>query len=142
MPCSTPCPRDQLDLLPKAAAAFKRHVAEEDGDVVGIDRHHGDPARRRAASKPSLRNAGGDFGRKIFLIEQVDPSIVGGLVLDAASVVTFPSRRSCASRRRPSQTLLIRYGGEALLSETLNAQDIAKKLQEQLTSLLRDGRYA
>lgn len=28
------------------------------------------------------------------------------------------------------------------MSETLNAQDIAKKLQEQPTSLFRDGRYA
>ena len=38
--------RDQLDLLPKVAAAFKYGRR----GCSGRDRHHGDPARRRAAS--------------------------------------------------------------------------------------------
>ena len=73
--------RDQLDLLPKVAAAFK-YVAEEDEDVVGVTVTTAiplDDELRQTITKKCEQ----DFGRKVFLIEQVDPSIVGGLVLEA-----------------------------------------------------------
>ncbi len=73
--------RDQLDLLPKVAAVFKA-IAEEDEDVVGVT------VTTAVALDDELRQAitakcEKDFGRKVFLIEQVDPSIIGGIVLEA-----------------------------------------------------------
>ena len=79
--------RDQLDLLPKVAAAFK-YVAEEDEDVVGVTVTTAiplDDELRQTITKKCEQ----DFGRKVFLIEQVDPSIVGGLVLEARGEVAF-----------------------------------------------------
>ena len=128
--------RDQLDLLPKVAAAFK-YVAEEDEDVVGVTVTTAiplDDELRQTITKKCEQ----DFGRKVFLIEQVDPSIVGGLVLE---VVIFPSRRSCASRRRPSQTLLIRTEVKPNVRNPQcpgYRQETAGAAHEPL----RDGRYA
>ena len=73
--------RDQLDLLPQVAAAFKG-VAEEDEDVVGVTVTTAiplDDELRQTITQKCEK----DFGRKVFLIEEVDPSIVGGLVLEA-----------------------------------------------------------
>lgn len=73
--------RDQLDLLPKVAAAFKA-VAEEDEDVVGVTVTTAialDDELRQAITQKCEK----DYGRKVFLIEQVDPSIIGGIVLEA-----------------------------------------------------------
>ena len=121
--------RDQLDLLPKVAAAFK-YVAEEDEDVVGVTVTTAiplDDELRQTITKKCEQ----DFGRKVFLIEQVDPSIV----------VTFTSRRSCASRRRPSQTLLIRTEVKPNVRNPQcpgYRQETAGAAHEPL----RDGRYA
>ena len=100
--------RDQLDLLPKVAAAFK-YVAEEDEDVVGVTVTTAIPLRQTITKKCEQ-----DFGRKVFLIEQVDPSIVGGLVLEARG-----ERRdiSVKTQLRIAQETLANsansYGGEA-----------------------------
>ena len=132
--------RDQLDLLPKVAAAFK-YVAEEDEDVVGVTVTTAiplDDELRQTITKKCEQ----DFGRKVFLIEQVDPSIVAAWCSrPAASVVTFPSRRSCASRRRPSQTLLIRTEVKPNVRNPQcpgYRQETAGAAHEPL----RDGRYA
>ena len=104
--------RDQLDLLPKVAAAFK-YVAEEDEDVVGVTVTTAiplDDELRQTITKKCEQ----DFGRKVFLIEQVDPSIVGGLVLEARG-----ERRdiSVKTQLRVAQETLANsansYGGEA-----------------------------
>ena len=101
--------RDQLDLLPKVAAAFK-YVAEE---VVGVTVTTAiplDDELRQTITKKCEQ----DFGRKVFLIEQVDPSIVGGLVLEARG-----ERRdiSVKTQLRIAQETLANsansYGGEA-----------------------------
>ena len=95
--------RDQLDLLPKVAAAFK-YVAEEDEDVVGVTVTTAiplDDELRQTITKKCL-------------IEQVDPSIVGGLVLEARG-----ERRdiSVKTQLRIAQETLANsansYGGEA-----------------------------
>ena len=102
----------QLDLLPKVAAAFK-YVAEEDEDVVGVTVTTAiplDDELRQTITKKCEQ----DFGRKVFLIEQVDPSIVGGLVLEARG-----ERRdiSVKTQLRIAQETLANsansYGGEA-----------------------------
>lgn len=104
--------RDQLDLLPKVAAAFK-YVAEEDEDVVGVTVTTAiplDDELRQTITKKCEQ----DFGRKVFLIEQVDPFIVGGLVLEARG-----ERRdiSVKTQLRIAQETLANsansYGGEA-----------------------------
>ena len=100
------------DLLPKVAAAFK-YVAEEDEDVVGVTVTTAiplDDELRQTITKKCEQ----DFGRKVFLIEQVDPSIVGGLVLEARG-----ERRdiSVKTQLRVAQETLANsansYGGEA-----------------------------
>ena len=73
--------RDQLDLLPKVATVFKG-IAEEDEDVVGVAVTTAiplDDELRQTITEKCEK----DFGRKVFLIEQVDPSIIGGIVLEA-----------------------------------------------------------
>jgi len=102
--------RDQLDLLPKVAAAFK-YVAEEDEDVVGVTVTTAIPLDDELRQTKKCEQ---DFGRKVFLIEQVDPSIVGGLVLEARG-----ERRdiSVKTQLRVAQETLANsantYGGEA-----------------------------
>ena len=100
------------DLLPKVAAAFK-YVAEEDEDVVGVTVTTAiplDDELRQTITKKCEQ----DFGRKVFLIERVDPSIVGGLVLEARG-----ERRdiSVKTQLRIAQETLANsansYGGEA-----------------------------
>ena len=65
--------RGQLDLLPQIVATFKE-MTEEDEDVVGVTVTTAvpldDELRRTITEKCE-----GDLGRKVFLIEKVDPSI-------------------------------------------------------------------
>ena len=104
--------RDQLDLLPQVAAVFK-DIAEEDEDVVGVTVTTAvplDDELRQTITQKCEK----DFGRKVFLIEEVDPSIVGGLVLEARG-----ERRdiSVKTQLRAAQETLANsantYGGEA-----------------------------
>lgn len=103
--------RDQLDLLPKVAAAFK-YVAEEDEDVVGVTVTTAiplDDELRQTITKKCEQ----DFGRKVFLIEQVDP------VYRGRPGARGPRRRrdiSVKTQLRAQETLANSansYGGEA-----------------------------
>lgn len=73
--------RGQLDLLPQVASVYKE-MTEEDGDVVGVTVTTAvpldDELRRTITEKCE-----GDLHRKVFLIEKVDPSIIGGFILEA-----------------------------------------------------------
>lgn len=132
--------RDQLDLLPKVAAAFK-YVAEEDEDVVGVTVTTAiplDDELRQTITKKCEQ----DFGRKVFLIRQVDPSIVGGLVLEARG-----ERRDISVKtqlriaQETSQTLLIRTEVKPNVRNPQcpgYRQETAGAAHEPL----RDGRYA
>ena len=100
------------------AAKAENHVFEdlemvEDEDVVGVTVTTAiplDDELRQTITKKCEQ----DFGRKVFLIEQVDPSIVGGLVLEARG-----ERRdiSVKTQLRIAQETLANsansYGGEA-----------------------------
>ncbi|OUP06719.1 ATP synthase F1 subunit delta [Collinsella sp. An2] len=78
---STMVSRDQVDLLPQVTEAY-RAMTEEDEDVVGVTVTTAvpldDDLREQIRSRLEK-----DLDRKVFLIEQVDPSIIGGLVLEA-----------------------------------------------------------
>ena len=133
--------RDQLDLLPKVAAAFK-YVARGRRGCSGRD-----PSPRRSRSttscvKPSLRNASRTSAARYSLSSRLTRlSWAAWCSRPAASVVTFPSRRSCASRRRPSQTLLIRTEVKPNVRNPQcpgYRQETAGAAHEPL----RDGRYA
>lgn len=73
--------RDQLDILPAIADAY-RTMTEEDDEVVGVTVTTAvplDDALRASLTERCER----ELGRKVFLIEHVDPSIIGGIVLEA-----------------------------------------------------------
>lgn len=73
--------RDQLDILPAIADAY-RIMTEEDDEVVGVTVTTAvplDDALRASLTERCER----ELGRKVFLIEHVDPSIIGGIVLEA-----------------------------------------------------------
>ena len=67
--------RGQLDLLPQVAEAYHA-MTEEDDDIVGVT------VTTAVPLDDDLRLQR-DFGQEVFLIEQVDPSIIGGIVLEA-----------------------------------------------------------
>lgn len=72
--------RDQLDILPAIADAY-RTMTEEDDEVVGVTVTTAvplDDALRASLTERCER----ELGRKVFLIEHVDPSIIGGIVLE------------------------------------------------------------
>lgn len=73
--------RGQLDLLPQVAEAYHA-MTEEDDDIVGVTVTTAVPLDDdlRAQIRERLQR---DFGQEVFLIEQVDPSIIGGIVLEA-----------------------------------------------------------
>ena len=73
--------RDQLDLLPRIAELY-RTMTEEDDDIVGLTVTTAVPLddELRAQIKERFEQ---DFGKKVFLIENVDPSIIGGIVFEA-----------------------------------------------------------
>ena len=73
--------RDQLDILPAIADAY-RTMTEEDDEVGGVTVTTAvplDDALRASLTERCER----ELGRKVFLIEHVDPSIIGGIVLEA-----------------------------------------------------------
>ena len=96
--------RGQLDLLPQIVATFKE-MTEEDEDVVTVTTAVplDDELRRTITEKCE-----GDLGRKVFLIEKVDPSIIGGLVLEARG-----------QRRDISVKTQLRAAREALVSTSI-----------------------
>ena len=73
--------RGQMDILPAVADAY-RAMTEEDEDVVGVTVTTAVPLddELRALITERLEQ---DLGREVFLIEQVDPEIIGGIVLEA-----------------------------------------------------------
>lgn len=73
--------RDQLELLPDVADAY-RLMTEEDEDIVGVTVTTAVPLDEdlRQSLTERLEH---DFGTKVFLIEQVDPSIIGGVIFEA-----------------------------------------------------------
>lgn len=73
--------RGQLDMLPQVAEAF-RAMADEDKDVVGVTVTTAIPLDDELRAKIRTRLEQ-DLDREVFLIEQVDPTIIGGLVLEA-----------------------------------------------------------
>ena len=95
--------RGQLDLLPQIVATFKE-MTEEDEDVVGVTVTTAvpldDELRRTITEKCE--------GDLVFLIEKVDPSIIGGLVLEARG-----------QRRDISVKTQLRAAREALVSTSI-----------------------
>ena len=73
--------RNQLDLLPHVAETY-RAMTEEDEDVVGLTVTTAVPLddELRASIKERFER---DLGTEVFLIERVDPSIIGGIVFEA-----------------------------------------------------------
>ena len=73
--------RDQLDLLPQVAEAY-RAMTEDDEDVVGVTVTTAveldDELRAQIIAMCEEQ-----LGRRVSLIERVDPSIIGGIVLEA-----------------------------------------------------------
>ena len=89
--------RDQLDLLPRIAELY-RTMTEEDDDIVGLTVTTAVPLddELRAQIKERFEK---DFGKKVFLIENVDPSISAvSCSRRADSAAISRSRRSCARR--------------------------------------------
>lgn len=73
--------RDQLDLLPQVAEVY-RAMTEDDEDVVGVTVTTAveldDELRAQIVAMCEEQ-----LGRRVSLIERVDPSIIGGIVLEA-----------------------------------------------------------
>ena len=73
--------RDQFDILPAIADAY-RTMTEEDDEVVGVTVTTAVPLDD-ALRASLIERCERELGRKVFLIEHVDPSIIGGIVLEA-----------------------------------------------------------
>ena len=102
----------QLDLLPQIASAY-RMVTATDEDVVGVTVTTAvpldDELRRTITEKCEA-----DLKRKVFLIEKVDPSIIGGLILEARGQrrdVTVKTQLRAA--REALGSTILNNGGEA-----------------------------
>lgn len=95
--------RDQLDLLPRVAEVY-RTMTEEDDDVVGVTVTTAVPLddELRASIKKRCEDS---FHKQVFLIERVDPSIIGGIVLEGRG-----------QRRDISVKTQLRAAHDALLS--------------------------
>lgn len=109
---STVFERGQLDLLPQIASAY-RMVTATDEDVVGVTVTTAvpldDELRRTITEKCEA-----DLKRKVFLIEKVDPSIIGGLILEARGQrrdVTVKTQLRAA--REALGSTILNNGGEA-----------------------------
>ncbi|AEB06314.1 ATP synthase F1 subcomplex delta subunit [Coriobacterium glomerans PW2] len=73
--------RDQLDLLPRVAEMY-RSMTEEEVDIVGVTVTTAieiDDDLRAIITKKCEE----DFGKRVYLIEKIDPSIIGGIVIEA-----------------------------------------------------------
>ncbi len=104
--------RGQLDLLPQIASTY-RMVTATDEDVVGVTVTTAvpldDELRRTITEKCEA-----DLKRKVFLIEKVDPSIIGGLILEARGQrrdVTVKTQLRAA--REALGSTILNNGGEA-----------------------------
>ena len=109
---STVFERGQLDILPQIASAY-RMVTATDEDVVGVTVTTAvpldDELRRTITEKCEA-----DLKRKVFLIEKVDPSIIGGLILEARGQrrdVTVKTQLRAA--REALGSTILNNGGEA-----------------------------
>ena len=104
--------RGQLDLLPKVAALY-HDIAEEDDDVVGVTVTTAVPLDDELRAQVQAK-CEADLGGRVFLIERVDSSIIGGIIIEArgerrdVSVLT----QLRAAREALDPTNLIN-GGEA-----------------------------
>lgn len=99
--------RDQLDLLPDVAAAYW-NMTESDEDVVGVTVTTAVPLDDELRASIKARYEA-DFGRHVFLIERVDPSIIGGVIIEARG-----------QRRDVSVRTQLRAAREALGSTDMN----------------------
>lgn len=109
---ATMAKRDQLDLIGQVAATYHA-MTEEDADVVGVKVTTAVPLDDDLRSKISVRVAE-RLGREVFLIENVDPSIIGGLVIEARGQrrdVSVKTQLRAAREALDSTTTTI--GGEA-----------------------------
>lgn len=70
-----------MDLLGDVTRLY-RDLVDSDDDVVGVEVTTAVPLDDRLR-KVITEKCEADFGKKVFLIEQVDPSIIGGVVLSA-----------------------------------------------------------
>ena len=104
--------RGQLDLLPQVADAFQT-MSEEDTDVVGVSVTTAVPLDddlRQAIAERYQR----ELGREVFLIEHVDPSIIGGIVIEARGQRRDVSVRTQLRAARSALTATeMKVGGEA-----------------------------
>ena len=73
--------RDQLDMLPRIAETY-RAMTDEDEDIIGVTVTTAVPLDDGLRASIAERFEK-DFGKKVFLIEKVDPSIIGGIVFEA-----------------------------------------------------------
>lgn len=73
--------RGQLDLLPEVAETY-RAMCEADDDVVGVTVTTAVPLDDDLREQIQKRYEA-DFGCSVFLIERVDPSIIGGIIVEA-----------------------------------------------------------
>ena len=104
--------RGQLDLLPEVAATYHA-MTEEDEDVVGVKVTTAVPLDDDLRAKISAR-VRERLGREVFLIENVDPSIIGGLVIEARGQrrdISVKTQLRAAREALDSTTATI--GGEA-----------------------------
>ena len=109
---ATMAERGQLDLLPEVAATYHA-MAEEDEDVVGVKVTTAVPLDDDLRAKISER-VRERLGREVFLIENVDPSIIGGLVIEARGQrrdISVKTQLRAAREALDSTTATI--GGEA-----------------------------
>ncbi len=102
---------DQLDALPKVASMY-RSLAEGDDDVVGVKVTTAVPLddELRASITEQYEQ---DLGCKVFLIEHVDPSIIGGVVVEARGQRRDVSVRTrLRAAREALSAPLTHHGGE------------------------------
>ena len=104
--------RGQLDLLPQIASAY-RMVTATDEDVVGVTVTTAvpldDELRRTITEKCEA-----DLKRKVFLIEKVDPSIIGGLILeDRGQRRDVTVKTQLRAAREALGSTILNNGGEA-----------------------------
>lgn len=84
--------RGRIEALPEIVAAFDERVAAAEGRIT-VEALTAVPLTddlRRAI----VRKVEGDTGRRVSLVERVDPELLGGLVLRAGGIVVDGSVRS------------------------------------------------
>ena len=109
---STMRERGELHLLPRVLDEY-RDMVSEDEDVVGVEVTTAVPLDDRLRSLVAEK-CEQDLGRKVFLIEKVDPSIMGGIVLSARGQRRDASvRTQLAAARDALATPIHSDGGEA-----------------------------